>query len=184
MRPDPFVSPVYAKSYVSTVGVATTMILPAIPFVRKKACREYRLPAEAKQGTGNTKTIELGIEKIGNRSTISQLFKNKRFFAASRRGVVGFADSSFRSLWTGVLIMGLRFLSCLLLNCLLMISSAHAVFVTYTLSGGTICGTLGGVTFTDANYTIRPIPTHRTSFLERCELVPKDFNWRNRGIRL
>jgi len=25
----------YEKSYVSTVGVATTMILPAIPFVRK-----------------------------------------------------------------------------------------------------------------------------------------------------
>lgn len=50
--------------------------------------------------------------------------------------------------------MGLRFLPCLLLNCLLMISSAHAGFVSYTLSGGTIGGTLNGVYFAGANFTI------------------------------
>ena len=35
-----------------------------------------------------------------------------------------------------------------------MVSSAHAAVVTYTLSGGTISGTLGGVSFTGASYTI------------------------------
>ncbi len=50
--------------------------------------------------------------------------------------------------------MGLRLLSCFLLSCVLMVSSAHAAVVTYTLSGGTIDGTLNGVSFTGANYTI------------------------------
>lgn len=50
--------------------------------------------------------------------------------------------------------MGFRLLSCFLLSCVLMVSSAHAAVVTYTLSGGTISGTLGGVSFTGANYTI------------------------------
>ena len=50
--------------------------------------------------------------------------------------------------------MGFRLLSCFLLSCVLMVSSAHAAVVTYTLSGGTISGTLGGVSFTGASYTI------------------------------
>ena len=50
--------------------------------------------------------------------------------------------------------MGLRLLSFFLLSCLLMVSSADAGVATYTLSGGTISGTLDGVSFTGANYTI------------------------------
>ena len=56
--------------------------------------------------------------------------------------------------FTGVFIMGFRLLSCFLLSCVLMVSSAHAAVVTYTLSGGTIDGTLDGVSFTGANFTI------------------------------
>ena len=50
--------------------------------------------------------------------------------------------------------MGLRLLSSFFLSCFLMVSSAHAGIVTYTLSGGTIDGTLNGVSFTGANYTL------------------------------
>ncbi len=50
--------------------------------------------------------------------------------------------------------MSLRFLSCLLLSCLLVVSSAHAAVTTYTLSGGTLTGTLNGASFVGASYTI------------------------------
>jgi hypothetical protein len=35
-----------------------------------------------------------------------------------------------------------------------MVNSAHAAVATYTLSGGKISGTLGGVSFSDADFTI------------------------------
>lgn len=47
-----------------------------------------------------------------------------------------------------------RLLSCFFLGCFLMVNSAHAAVATYTLSGGTISGTLDGVSFLDANFTI------------------------------
>ena len=50
--------------------------------------------------------------------------------------------------------MSLRFLTCLFLSCLLMVSSAHAAVATYTLSGSGIGGTLNGVSFSDADFTI------------------------------
>ena len=50
--------------------------------------------------------------------------------------------------------MGLRLLSCLFVSCLLAVSSAHAGVTTYTLSGGTLSGTLNGTSFSDASYTI------------------------------
>jgi hypothetical protein len=50
--------------------------------------------------------------------------------------------------------MIIRLLSCFFLGCFLMVNSAHAAVATYTLSGGTISGTLDGVSFLDANFTI------------------------------
>jgi hypothetical protein len=50
--------------------------------------------------------------------------------------------------------MGLRLLSSFFLSCFLIVSSAHAGIATYTLSGGTIDGTLNGVSFTGATYTL------------------------------
>jgi hypothetical protein len=40
------------------------------------------------------------------------------------------------------------------LGCFLMVNSAHAAVATYTLSGGKISGTLDGVSFSDADFTI------------------------------
>lgn len=50
--------------------------------------------------------------------------------------------------------MALRLLSFFVLSCLLLASSAQSAVVTYTMSGGTVSGTLNGVAFTDATYTI------------------------------
>jgi len=47
-----------------------------------------------------------------------------------------------------------RLLSFVFLGCFLMVNSAHAAVATYTLSGGKISGTLGGVSFSDADFTI------------------------------
>lgn len=47
-----------------------------------------------------------------------------------------------------------RLLSCFFLGCFLMVNSAHAAVATYTLSGGKIDGTLNGVSFSGANFTI------------------------------
>jgi hypothetical protein len=47
-----------------------------------------------------------------------------------------------------------RLLSCFFLSSFLMINSAHAAVATYTLSGGKISGTLDGVSFSNANFTI------------------------------
>ena len=50
--------------------------------------------------------------------------------------------------------MIIRLLSCFFLSSFLMVNSANAAVATYTLSGGTIDGTLNGVSFSDANFTI------------------------------
>ena len=50
--------------------------------------------------------------------------------------------------------MWLRLLSFLFLSCLLPVTSGRAAVVTYTLSGGKIAGTLNGVSFSGANFTI------------------------------
>jgi hypothetical protein len=47
-----------------------------------------------------------------------------------------------------------RLLSFVFLGCFLMVNSAHAAVATYTLSGGKISGTLDGVSFSNANFTI------------------------------
>jgi hypothetical protein len=47
-----------------------------------------------------------------------------------------------------------RLLSFVFLGCFLMVNSAHAAVATYTLSGGKISGTLGGVSFSGADFTI------------------------------
>ena len=50
--------------------------------------------------------------------------------------------------------MIIRLLSCFVLSSFLMVNSANAAVATYTLSGGTIDGTLNGVSFSDAYFTI------------------------------
>ena len=50
--------------------------------------------------------------------------------------------------------MIIRLLSCFFLSSFLMVNSANAAVATYTLSGGTIDGTLNGVSFSGANFTI------------------------------
>jgi hypothetical protein len=50
--------------------------------------------------------------------------------------------------------MIIRLLSCFFLGSFLMINSAHAAVATYTLSGGKISGTLDGVSFSNADFTI------------------------------
>jgi len=50
--------------------------------------------------------------------------------------------------------MIIRLLSCFFLSSFLMVNSANAAVATYTLSGGTIDGTLDGVSFSGANFTI------------------------------
>jgi hypothetical protein len=57
-------------------------------------------------------------------------------------------------LFTWGFVMAFRLLSCFFLCCFLMVNTAHAAVATYTLSGGTIDGTLNGVSFTGANFTI------------------------------
>jgi hypothetical protein len=47
-----------------------------------------------------------------------------------------------------------RLLSCFFLSSFLMVNAANAGVTTYTLSGGTINGTLNGVSFSGANFTI------------------------------
>ena len=47
-----------------------------------------------------------------------------------------------------------RLLSCFFLSSFLMVNAANAAVATYTLSGGTIDGTLNGVSFSGANFTI------------------------------
>ena len=47
-----------------------------------------------------------------------------------------------------------RLLSFVFLACFLMVNSAHAAVATYTLSGGKIDGTLNGVSFSGADFTI------------------------------
>jgi hypothetical protein len=53
--------------------------------------------------------------------------------------------------------MVLRLLSFFSLSCLLMASAAQSAVVTYTLTGGTVSGTLNGVSFSNANITVTAV---------------------------
>jgi len=53
--------------------------------------------------------------------------------------------------------MVLRLLSFFSLSCLLMASTAQSAVVTYTLTGGTVSGTLNGVSFSNANITVTAV---------------------------
>jgi hypothetical protein len=61
---------------------------------------------------------------------------------------------SFNLLFLHEVFMISRLLSFVFLGCFLMVNSAHAAVATYTLSGGKIDGTLNGVSFSGANFTI------------------------------
>jgi hypothetical protein len=50
--------------------------------------------------------------------------------------------------------MVLRLLSFFSLSCLMMATCAQSAVVTYSLSGGTVSGTLNGVAFLNASYTV------------------------------
>ena len=53
--------------------------------------------------------------------------------------------------------MVLRLLSFFSLSCLLMASAAQSAVVTYTLTGGTVSGTLNSVAFSNANITVTAV---------------------------